>query len=284
MAGRGPAHRHILVAITLAWAAIASGTSACEARFPPGGFPGRTAEDEFYNPRSDGPHENWAPEKTRLEFHAGFAQESVEYDHHILGSLGDMKLLTIHVRLPDSNRITCPAEALLGPGEVFEDIAPRIVDIDNDGMPEVIVVQTDIRRGARLAIYDRRAHLVAATPYIGQTHRWLAPLGADDLDGDGNVEIAYVDRPHLARILRVWRFRNGTLTEVAQAPGHTNHAIGDETISGGLRFCDLRNEIVTLSPDRRRILVTTLAEDRLTTRDHAAFTGPGSLTSALLCR
>jgi hypothetical protein len=47
--------------------------------------------------------------------------------------------------------------------------------------------------------------LLAATPHIGSANRWLAPIGAADLDGDGRVEIAYVDRPHLARTLRIWR-------------------------------------------------------------------------------
>ena len=37
----------------------------------------------------------------------------------------------------------------------------------------------------------------------------LAPLGAADLDGDGKIELAYIDRPHLAKILRIWRFDDG---------------------------------------------------------------------------
>ena len=44
-------------------------------------------------------------------------------------------------------------------------------------------------QGARLAIYDETG-LVSATPYIGRSNRWLAPLGAGDLDGDGNIELA----------------------------------------------------------------------------------------------
>jgi hypothetical protein len=71
---------------------------------------------------------------------------------------------------------------------------------------------------------------------IGQRNRWLAPIGAADLDGDGRVEIAYVDRPHLARTLRVWRSRpGGTLTEIATATGLTNHRIGEAFITGGIR-------------------------------------------------
>ena len=77
--------------------------------------------------------------------------------------------------------------------------------------------------------------LVAATPNIGQRNRWLAPVAAADLDGDGATEIAYVDRPHLARRLRIWRFEGGSLTEIAALPGLTNHRIGEAFITGGLR-------------------------------------------------
>jgi hypothetical protein len=83
---------------------------------------------------------------------------------------------TVKVRLPVSS--------------VFEDVAPRIVDIDGDGTNEVMVVETRRDVGARLAIYEGGGTVMAATPYIGRTHRWLAPIGAADLDGDGNVEVA----------------------------------------------------------------------------------------------
>ncbi|GHF61473.1 FG-GAP repeat domain-containing protein [Seohaeicola zhoushanensis] len=262
----------------------ATAAPACEARFPAGGLPGRSSVAPFINPPPNLAHENWAPVGVRMEFHAGFAEATDAYGHNIMGRLQDMRLLTIHVTQAGSDRTTCPAEALLPEDEVFEDIAPRIADLDGDGMPEVIVVQSDLRLGARLAIYDRRARLIAATPPIGQPHRWLAPLGADDLDSDGRIEIAYVDRPHLARVLRVWRFEGGHLTEVASAEGHTNHRIGDESISGGVRYCDGRAEIVTLDPAWRRIQVTTLSDGQLETRDHAALRGSQSLEAALLCR
>ena len=78
-----------------------------------------------------------------------------------------------------------------------------MADIDGDGMAEVVVVETDISKGARLSEYSKDG-VVATTPYIGQTHRWLAPIGFADFDGDGRIEIAYIDRPHLAKLLRLW--------------------------------------------------------------------------------
>ena len=77
------------------------------------------------------------------------------------------------------------------------------------GAPEVIVVESSQSGGARLAVYgyDRGAlRPVAATPEIGRRNRWLAPAGVADLNGDGQLDIAYVETPHLAGVLRIWTF------------------------------------------------------------------------------
>lgn len=145
---------------------------ACEATTDGIGLDDRTVEAAFTNTGADqGRHESWAAEGAELIFHAGFAQLTDEYGHNILGPVKDAKALTIHVRLPGSNSITCPAEAILPAGEVFEDIAPRLADLDGDGMPEIIVVQSSTTLGAKLAIYDRHARLIAATPNIGRSNR-----------------------------------------------------------------------------------------------------------------
>lgn len=264
-------------------ALFATSLWACEAVTDGRGLQGRIAEADFSNRDGGGRHENWAPRGARLILHAGFETETEEYDHHILGAARDTKVLTIHVRQPGARRITCPTGVVLPEGQVFEDIAPRLADLDGDGLPEVIVVQTDIARGARLAVYDRRARLRAATPFIGQTHRWLAPIGAADLDGDGRVEIAYIDRPHLARTLRIWRFEKNTLTQVATRAGLTNHQIGWNMIPGGIRTCGGAPEIITADANWSRVMATTFSNGRLTSRALGPYRGPADLTAALAC-
>ena len=44
-------------------------------------------------------------------------------------------------------------------------------------LAEVIVVESDMSRGARLAIYDT-VGLVSSTDFIGTPNRWLAPVGS----------------------------------------------------------------------------------------------------------
>lgn len=272
-----------------AWAALglwlaATAAPACEATTGGKGLPGRFTETEISNRTASGArHENWAPARARLIFHAGFDGLTDEYGHGVLGPLRDAKQLAIHLRLPGDARITCPRGVILPPGEVFEDIAPRLYDLTGDGMPEIVAVVSNARTGARLAVYDRQGRPLAATPPVGARHRWLAPAAIADLDGDGAVELAYVDRPHLVKRLRIWRFAAGRLTHVADLPGLTNHRIGEEVISGGLRTCAGAPEIVTANADWTRLMATRLSADTATATDIGPYSGPGSLRRALTC-
>ncbi|MEQ8895789.1 MAG: FG-GAP-like repeat-containing protein [Roseovarius sp.] len=256
----------------------------CEARTGGFGLPGRFAEVDVINAKpGGGVHEGWVSRGARLVMHAGFVRETDEYGHGVLGDLRDAKALTVHLRRPGDARVTCPAEVILPEGEVFEDIAPRLADLDGDGLPEIIVVQSNAAKGAKLAVYDRRARLVAATPHIGQRHRWLAPAAVADLDGDGHVELAYVDRPHLTKRLQVWRFRGGTLEHLADAEGFTNHRIGWDFIAGGLRRCGGVAEVVAASADWTRVVAARLTSGRIERRDLGAYTGPKGLDAATRC-
>ena len=69
-------------------------------------------------------------------------------------------------------------------------------------------------------------------------------MGAADLDGDGRVELVYVDRPHLAKTLRIYEFRPGKLRLEASFQGVTNHRIGERDIAGGIRTCAGRPEVI----------------------------------------
>ncbi|MDV7144547.1 VCBS repeat-containing protein [Tropicimonas sp. TH_r6] len=203
-----------------------------------------------------------------------------QYPHGVLGDALEWGQL----------RIDCSGGAQLAElpeALVFEDVAPRVVDLDGDGAAEVIVVESHRDRGARLAVWgltSGKLDRLAQTPFIGTRFRWLAPVGAADLDGDGAMEIAYVDRPHLARILRVWRYEDGQLREVASAPGFTNHRIGETEISGGMRDCDGRPEMIVASADWSRVLAVSLSGRQLVERDIGPHEGPESFRDAVSCR
>ena len=172
---------------------------------------------------------------------------------------------------------------------VFEDTQPRLVDLDGDGASEVVTVVSLTGQGAAIWVWAMTAdgpQVVARTAPIGQHHRWLAIAGIGDLDGDGRFEIAYVDRPHLARILRVVAVNveagQWSLVAVAEAPGHTNHHFGSPVIEGGLRDCGVP-EIVTADAGWSRILATRLEQGQLVGRDLGPYSGEGSMAAALAC-
>lgn len=165
---------------------------------------------------------------------------------------------------------------------VFEDVHPRLTDLDGDGAPEVITVESDQRLGARLAVWGSDGRIVA-TPYIGTRFRWLAPVGAADLDGDGSIELAYVDRPHLAKTLRVWRYEQGELIPLGALPGVTNHRIGEPDIAGGIRSCGEMPEMLVASADWRAILAIRFEAGVFSQRQIGTDTSRDAFARALAC-
>ena len=215
---------------------------------------------------------------------ARFDEPTTRYAHGVLGDDEEWGALILTL---DS----CPACAALRKRDVtirlpdnrvFEDLAPRLFDLP-DGRRLVAVVESDAQQGARLSIYGAEG-LFAAGPFIGRANRWLAPVGIGDLDGDGQIEIAYVDRPHLAKVLRVFRLDpQGGIGEVAQAAGFSNHKIGWNFIAGGLRSCAGAPELIVASGDWRQVMALEFDGTALNSRAIGPYHGPESLEAALGC-
>lgn len=200
------------------------------------------------------------------------------YAHGVLGDAIEWGELVMETDTGRSVRIVLPEE------RVFEDVAPRLFDVDLDGDNEVIVVESHQEAGARLAIYDPSG-LVAANDYIGQPNRWLAPIGvgAADFDADGFVELVYVDRPHLARTLRVLRFIDGQLRFVASFPGVTNHRIGERDIAGGIRDCGKGPEMIVASVNWERVLALGFKDLKFSLEEVSPHEGRESFARAMAC-
>lgn len=207
---------------------------------------------------------------------ARYTDPTDRYPHGVLGDRLEWGALELTLSNGSKRRIVLPRD------RVFEDLEPRLADVDLDGDLEVISIESHQLQGARLAIYDASG-LVAANPYIGTRFRWLAPVVIADLDEDGAIEIAYVDRPHLAKILRVWRFSDSRLFQVASLQGVTNHKFGENFISGGLRDCGAGPEMVVASRNWGSIVSVQLNATKLVARELGTFEGPQSFTTALAC-
>ncbi len=206
---------------------------------------------------------------------ASYGEPTTRYAHAVLGDAIEFGALSFDYGDGGQCLLRLPQE------RVFEDLAPRLADVDGDGAPEAVVIESHRDFGARLAVYTG-AGLLAATPYIGRSNRWLAPVAIADLDGDGAIEIAYVDRPHLAKTLRVWRFTDGRLVEMAAARGLSNHRIGWAYIEGGLRDCGRGPEMVLASGDWRQVLSLTFDGQSLSATPLGRYS-PAAIAAALAC-
>ena len=211
---------------------------------------------------------------------AGYTGETTEYAHGVLGDKIEYKSLVLKV---PTGAGTLQASLDLPDGQVFEDIAPRCGDLDGDGNDEVVTIIADAKDGARLAIYSPRFGPIAETPPIGQGFRWLAPIGIGDFNGDGRNEVAYVDRPHLAGILRVWQLQDGKLVELANAQRFSNHRIGENFITGGVRNCGTGDEMIVPAFDWSGFVATRMDGDKLVLGQTWSDPSPDRIKAALDC-
>jgi hypothetical protein len=154
---------------------------------------------------------------------AWLAEPTTRYRHFVLGS--QFEAASLRVALRDGRMLTLR----LPETSVFEDRRPRLADLDGDGTDEVVVVRSYLDRGAALAVAGIRGgklEIIAETPPIGIPHRWLNPAGIADFDGDGRLDIAYVEAPHVLGRLRVWTLGAQGLKEIASVVDTSNHALG----------------------------------------------------------
>ncbi len=205
------------------------------------------------------------------------------YPHGALGDGLEASALAIGLRDGGVLRLDLPADA------VFEDLEPRVVDLDGDERDEaVLLVHSDPRGGAAPAIVhvvDGRVGLTVG-PALGTPDRWLNPIGVADLDGDGRMEIAVVETPHIGGTLRVHGWRDGGFMPLAADTGYSNHAFGS-TILALHAIADLsgdgRPEILVPGADRRSLKMVSLTDGALTVLQSwdlpSAVKGPVSVTA-----
>ena len=181
---------------------------------------------------------------------AQYTNPTTKYGHGILGDKIEAEQLVI---VEDSIFYELELDADM----VFEDIRPRLYDVDQDGSLEYICIRTDVNKGAGIAIYKLVEDQIieyAYVPEIGTTNRWLNIVAIDDLDMDGIVEIAWIETPHIGGILKVAKIQEGALTVLDEVSGYSNHAIGETNLCLSVLTQQENQKIIYVpSQDRSRI-------------------------------
>ena len=154
------------------------------------------------------------------------------YEHGVLGDKIEAGCLIVEDQSATVYQLDLPYH------QVFEDLVPRIADMDGDGHNDVVLVRSDAEFGAALVIYSleatdhqRALRELSATPPIGTANRWLAPVGIADFNNDAVLDVAYVQTPHIAGTLKVWSFVDNKFQQLAQSRGYSNHRIGATRVS-----------------------------------------------------
>lgn len=158
---------------------------------------------------------------------AWLAGATGRYAHGVLGD--EIEASKLQVRTRQGKQVVFT----LREDSVFEDLVPRLTDIDGDGRDEILLVRSHVDAGAAVMLLGLRGDRIvrlAESQAIGLSHRWLNPIGAADFDGDGRIEIAVVETPHLGGQLVLYDIQGSRLREVGRYAGFSTHVIGSTTL------------------------------------------------------
>lgn len=185
---------------------------------------------------------------------AWYARPTTRYNHGVLGDKIEGGSLVV---------VTARGVKLryqLAETQVFEDITPRLVDLDGDGITEIITIESSLLAGAALSIYQVNGGVLVRrvrSNYIGRPYRWLNIAGINRYTGSTTPEIALVITPHIGGRLELYKYSSGKMIRIFREKGFSNHVSGSR---------EQRLSASYLAPSGRRVNLALPSADRRSLR------------------
>ncbi|MEM8539664.1 MAG: hypothetical protein AAGF25_01810 [Pseudomonadota bacterium] len=182
---------------------------------------------------------------------AWYARPTERYAHAVLGDAIEGGSLV--VELNDGTQ----KEFVLPENQVFEDITPRIHDLNFSGTNEVVTIRSSQTGGAAVVVYglvDGELAEVAASSENGLRNRWLNIVGVLPQKSSSSSSIYFIRTPHInGRLNRLEVGRDGSKDVDLRQNDFSNHVIGSRVLDLGLLHAGDQPHMYIPSQNRRSL-------------------------------
>jgi len=147
------------------------------------------------------------------------------YEHGVLGDSVEAKSVTL---VSENGKIL--ENITLFSDQVIEGIAPIWVDMNGDGLREIILTLSNRRDGAQLVVFSETGEQIAQGEAIGTGFRWRHQIAVAPFGPNRETELVDVLTPHLGGVVEFFRLEGSALVKVAEMPGYTSHVINSRNL------------------------------------------------------
>ncbi|MGE0253533.1 MAG: hypothetical protein AB7N54_15010 [Alphaproteobacteria bacterium] len=189
---------------------------------------------------------------------AWYGQPTTRYAHGVLGDAVEGGSLVAVDHEGHRHELVLPER------HVFEDITPRLADLDGDGHNEIVTIRSDREFGAAVAVYHVAGGTLAeraASAPVGRANRWLSIAGIARFADRPGLQIAIVTTPHIDGVLEILALNGGRLERLyPPQAGYASHFIGSRHVSlAASADLDGDGRAELALPDRARTRIVVLS-------------------------